>query len=192
MRTSHGTWVSGVLALLLSVLSLAGSAPVRGATDALGVTGAVQVTSNPDPVRAHSSPQVARIPETGELVVVEADVRGDRRCSVHISVDDGRSWFPGGELMVEPFTDCTIGAEWGTYFNAFVDADGTLFVPFAANDPRFFDASDDASALRGARTGSSSRATSSSLAPTMAVARSRRRPSTRRRPATRLWDTPTE
>jgi hypothetical protein len=123
--------------------------PVRAATDELVATNAVQVTSNPDPVRAHSSPQVAHNPETRELVVVEADVRGDRSCSVHISVDGGRSWFPGGEVMVEPFTDCTIGAEWGTYFNVFFDAEGTLYVPFAANDPRLFDSSEDSSELRG-------------------------------------------
>jgi hypothetical protein len=99
-------------------------------------TGAVQVTDNPVPVRAHNSPQLARNPKTGELVVAEVDSFGSRECTVHISVDDGRSWFRGGNPMVKPFTDCSIGAEWGTYFNVFFDRNGVLYVPFAANDPQ--------------------------------------------------------
>ena len=38
------------------------------------VTAAVQVTANPHPTRAHSSPQIVRNPETDELVIVETDV----------------------------------------------------------------------------------------------------------------------
>ena len=138
-----------VLAASFLILSLAlTSGPARAQSDPV-VAGAVQVTSNPDPVRAHSSPQIARNPQTGELVVAEADVRGDRGCAVHLSVDDGRSWTVGGNPMVEPFTDCTIGAEWGTYFNVFFDAEGVLYLPFAANDPRDFDAAEDSSERRG-------------------------------------------
>ena len=37
--------------------------------------------------------------------------------------------------MVKPFTDCSIGAEWGAYFNLFFDRNGVLYLPFAANDP---------------------------------------------------------
>ncbi len=104
-------------------------------------TAAAQVTTNPAPVRAHSVPQMARNPKTGELVIGEVDVRGDRRCRVHISADAGRSWFVGGDPMTAPFTDCSIGAEWGTYLNLFFDDDGTLYVPFAANDPKLFERS---------------------------------------------------
>jgi hypothetical protein len=37
--------------------------------------------------------------------------------------------------MVKPFTDCAIGAEWGTYLKVLFDDKGTLYVAFAANDP---------------------------------------------------------
>lgn len=68
-----------------------------------------------------------RNPKTGELVVVQADVRGDQACTVHISADDGRSWAQGGELMVKPFVDCTIGVEYGGYAAPAFATDGTLY-----------------------------------------------------------------
>jgi DMSO/TMAO reductase YedYZ molybdopterin-dependent catalytic subunit len=55
------------------------------------VTNAVQVTANPDPSRAHSSPQIARNPTNGELAIVETEVRSDRSCRIHISADNGQS-----------------------------------------------------------------------------------------------------
>ena len=130
----------GTLAVALGMLPVAGAQEARQPA----VTAAVQVTANPDPVRAHTSPAIALNPKNGELVVVEADVRGSRKCSVHISTDDGRSWFPGGDPMVEPYTDCTIGAEWGSYFSALFDRNGVLYIPFAANDRKAFESSDRA------------------------------------------------
>jgi len=77
------------------------------------LSGAVQVTANPTPVRAHSSPQIARNPTNGELVLVESDVRGARTCAIHISTDEGRSWSPGGDPMLKPFNDCGFYGEYG-------------------------------------------------------------------------------
>lgn len=85
------------------------------ATDPV-VTNAVQVTENPTPVRNYSSPLIARNPKTGELVTAEVDTRGTRQCTVHISTNDGQTWALGGDLMTKPFTDCSIGAEYGSYF----------------------------------------------------------------------------
>ena len=98
------------------------------------VTAAVQVTANPAPVRAHSSPQIARNPTNGELVVVESDVRGSRRCSIHISADDGRTWAPGGDPMVKPVEDCGFYAEYGPYATLAFDDDGRLYVAFVASE----------------------------------------------------------
>ena len=128
-----GGWGAGWLV----VLALAAVPPASGAERAKEptVTGAVQVTENPSPVRNYSSPLIARNPKTGELVTAEVDTRGTRECTVHISTDNGRSWRPGGNPMVKPFTDCSIGAEWGAYFNLFFDRNGVLYLPFAANDP---------------------------------------------------------
>jgi len=100
------------------------------------VTDAVQVTADPNPVRAHATPLLARNPKNGELVVADVDVRGSRECAVHISSDDGRSWFPGGEIQEKPYTDCSIGAEYGPHVMPFFDRNGVLYVVTTANDPK--------------------------------------------------------
>lgn len=100
------------------------------------ITAAVQVTGNPNPVRAHATPLIARNPKNGELVVAEVDVRGSRECAVHISADDGRSWVQGGAIHVKPFTDCSIGAEYGPHVMPFFDNDGVLYVVSTANNPK--------------------------------------------------------
>lgn len=103
------------------------------------VTGAVQVTRDPAAVRAHTSPQIARNPKTGELVLVEGDVRGTRRCTVHVSADNGQSWSPGGDPLLAPFTDCSFHADWGPYATLAFDNEGLLYMAIEASDPKFFD-----------------------------------------------------
>ena len=131
MSRSHLSRWSG---LVVAGLLLGAGAPAAAAQEQAVVTAAVQVTDNPDPVRAHSSPQLARNPETGELVVVEADVRGTLACNVHISVDDGRSWFPGANPMADAHPICAPGAEYGPYASMAFGADGVLYIAFAAGD----------------------------------------------------------
>src|SRR4051794_18892491 len=127
-------WVA--IATLLA--TVAGGA---GAQEALleepVVTGAVQVTSNLDPGRAHSTPQIARNPVTGELVIAEAEIRTKRTCDIHISVDDGRSWFDGGSPMTKPFTDCSQQATNGPYITLQFTPEGTLFASFFGSDPKY-------------------------------------------------------
>ena len=101
------------------------------------VTAAVQVTTNLDPGRGHSTPQLARNPVTGELVIGEAEVRTKKTCDIHISVDDGRTWFDGGSPMTRPFTDCSLQATNGPYITLQFTPDGTLFAGFFASDPKF-------------------------------------------------------
>lgn len=117
-----------VLLLLLSAAAGAQS-PSRPT-----VTAAVQVTTNPDPGRAHSSPQIAVNPDNGELVIVESDVRGTGECSIHISADDGRSWFRGGDIMMEPYDDCAFYAEYGAYASMAFGGDGVLHIAFVASE----------------------------------------------------------
>ena len=107
-----------------------------GGAESPVVTAAAQVTSNANPVRAHSSPQIARNPKTGELAIAETDIQIGKRCAVHISADDGRSWFPGGDPMMAPFTDCSSIATSGPYFTLEFDSDGVLYMSFQANDPK--------------------------------------------------------
>ena len=122
----------------LTFLVLAAVPPAAGQEQSRrpALTAAVQVTANPSPVRAHATPLLARNPKNGELVAAEVDVRGSRECAVHISADDGRSWFRGGDLHVKPFTDCSIGAEYGPHVMPFFDRNGVLYVVTTANDPK--------------------------------------------------------
>ena len=87
--------------------------------------------------RAHSTPQIARNPLTGELVIAEAEVRTRKTCDIHISVDDGRSWFDGDSPMTKPFTDCSLQATNGPYITLQFTPDGTLFAGFFGSDPKF-------------------------------------------------------
>lgn len=129
--------VKGCVQLLALTVSLAMGVPASAQQRQQPVvTGAVQVTSNPNPVRAHATPLMARNPKTGELVVAEVDVRGSRECAVHISTDDGRSWFRGGDIHIKPFTDCSIGAEYGPHVMPFFDSEGVLNVVTTANNPK--------------------------------------------------------
>lgn len=131
---------SGTVAALLvaSLLAAQGMALGQYERDPV-VTAAVQVTADPSVVRAHTSPQLARNPVTGELVIVEGDIRGSRACAVHLSVDDGRSWAPGGEPLRPPYTDCSYHAEWGPYATMDFDDDGVLYMAIEASDPALFE-----------------------------------------------------
>jgi hypothetical protein len=118
--------------VISAVLAGAGQPVTAQELDQAVVTAAVQVTDNPAPIRAHSSPRLVRNPENGELVIVEADVRGDLECKVHISVDDGRSWFPGGNLMTEADPVCAPGAEYGPLAWPAFGSDGVLYIAYSA------------------------------------------------------------
>jgi hypothetical protein len=141
-RAAPGLSACAVLAAAIAAATVAGPVGAQDPPKRPVVTGAVQVTSNPNNVRAHITPQIARNPKSGELVIAEVDGRGTRECAVHISVDDGRSWFPGGGFMQRPYTDCSIGAEFGPHAIPFFDDEGVLYVAFSANDPARLASSD--------------------------------------------------
>ena len=122
-------------AVAVALMVSASVGPPAGAANEPVVTAATQVTADLNPVRGHSTPQLARNPRTGELVVVESDPRSaSRSCVIHISTDRGRSWFPGGDPMVKPFTDCSFYAEYGPYATLAFGRDGTLYVAFVASE----------------------------------------------------------
>ncbi len=101
------------------------------------VTAAVQVSGNPDPARAYASPQIARNPKTGELVIAATETRTLKTVEVWLSVDDGRSWQPGGDPMTKPWTDSSGDPDANVNHTLAFDKNGTLFLAFQANDPRF-------------------------------------------------------
>jgi len=101
-------------AVLVAAASL--GVPAGAQNDKIVVDTASQVTNNPTPARAHSSPQIARNPKTGELVTIETDVYGRFGVNVHVSSDDGRTWTRGGDPMMKPFTWNSDLAINGPYF----------------------------------------------------------------------------
>jgi hypothetical protein len=133
-RRARPAWL--LLGVALGSLG-AGAGAQENRPDRPVVTGAVQVTANGDPTRAHSTPQIARNPVTGELVIAEAEIRTRKTCDIHISVDDGRSWFDGGSPMTKPFTDCSLQATNGPYITLQFVPDGTLFASFFGSDPKY-------------------------------------------------------
>lgn len=74
-------------------------------------------------------------PTNGDVVIAEGEVRTTRECRFHVSVNEGRTWAPGGDAFVEPFTDCTLQATNGHYVSMQFDADGVLWAAFFASDP---------------------------------------------------------
>lgn len=135
-RFRQAVLVGPVLGALLATLAPGAGAQER-VLDEPAVTGAVQVTTNADPARAHSTPQIARNPVTGELVIGSAEVRTRKTCDIHISADDGRSWFEGGSPMTKPFTDCSLQATNGPYITLQFTPDGTLLASFFGSDPKY-------------------------------------------------------
>ena len=133
-RRARRAW----LALATMVAALTSGADAQEALlEEPVVTAAVQVTQNIDPGRAHSTPQIARNPVTGELVIGSAEVRTKKTCDIHVSVDDGRTWFEGGSPMTKPFTDCSLNATNGPYITLQFTPDGTLFASFFGSDPKY-------------------------------------------------------
>ncbi|MDP1805776.1 MAG: hypothetical protein Q8K72_11455, partial [Acidimicrobiales bacterium] len=65
----------GAAASALAFLALTSSAAAQSDPRDPVVTGAVQVTANPMPVRSHTSPSIAVNPKNGRLALVESDVR---------------------------------------------------------------------------------------------------------------------
>lgn len=136
--------VLGTLAVVLTLLTSPAAQAQKGRKPV--VNAAVQVTSNPALVRAHSSPQMAVNPKNGELVIVETDVQGTRKdrdpngtrgCNVHISADQGRSWFRGGDPMMKPYTECSRVVINGPYATVGFDKKGVLYLAMAASDPKY-------------------------------------------------------
>lgn len=131
-----GVAVGVALAVTAAVTGALGPARAVGQARPV-VTAAVQVTTNPDPARAYASPQIIRNHKTGELVIATTESRTLKTIEVFISTDDGRSWFPGGDPLLEPWTDSSGDPEANVNHTFAVDPDGVIYLAFQANDPQF-------------------------------------------------------
>lgn len=122
------------------MFAVAGMQPVPAAEEreiTPHVTAAVQVSTNPDPARGHSTPLITRNPKTGVLVIADCEARTKRTIDVYRSFDDGRSWLPGGSPMTRPWTDACGNPDSNISHSMLYDDDGVLYVGFHASDPKF-------------------------------------------------------
>ena len=128
-------------ALGASIVIAASTVPATSAAEDKAinpaVTAAVQVSNNPDPARGHSTPLITRNPKTGVLVIADCEARTKRTLDVYRSVDDGRSWAPGGSPMTAPWTDACGNPDSNISHSMLYDNDGVLYVGFHASDPKF-------------------------------------------------------
>ena len=138
VRPGRWSWAAlGAAVTVMVTLTVSG----RPATPAVenpvaAVTAAVQVSTNPDPTRAHSTPQIARSSRTGVLVIADSEARTRRTVDVYRSTDDGRSWAPGGDPMLEPWTDASGNADSNVDHTMAYDRNGVLYLAFQASDPK--------------------------------------------------------
>ncbi|MGI8806482.1 MAG: sialidase family protein [Acidimicrobiales bacterium] len=136
MRRTRRSW--GALAAAL-VMAATAAPPTWSAEKELNpwVSAAVQVSVNPDPARGHSTPLITRNPKTGVLVIADCDARTKRTIDVYRSLDDGRSWAPGGSPMTRPWTDACGNPDSNISHSMLYDKNGVLYVGFHASDPQF-------------------------------------------------------
>jgi hypothetical protein len=123
-----------------SMVALTGVQPVPAAQEeeiTPAVTAAVQVSTNPDPARGHSTPLITRNPKNGVLVIADCEARTKRTIDVYRSFDDGRSWAPAGSPMTRPWTDACGNPDSNISHSMMYDDDGVLYIGFHASDPRF-------------------------------------------------------
>ena len=138
MRHRGRTWLA---VAAVSMFAVAGAQPAPAAEEDRKinphVTAAVQVSTNPDPARGHSTPLITRSPKTGVLVIADCEARTKRTIDVYRSFDDGRSWSPGGSPMTTPWTDACGNPDSNISHSMVYDDEGVLYVGFHASDPKF-------------------------------------------------------
>lgn len=136
MRPSLRARTAVAAGMIVATALVPGSSGAQG-TDEPFVTGAVQVSNDPNPTRGYSTPQIARNPTNGVLTIADCDARNNKTLSVYRSVNEGRSWDAAGDAMVEPWVDVCGNPDSNVNHTMTYDKDGVLYIAFQANDPRF-------------------------------------------------------
>ncbi|MGH9280391.1 MAG: sialidase family protein [Acidimicrobiales bacterium] len=127
-------WLVAAAAGMLAV-----STGVAGAAKEINpvVTSAVQVSTDPNPTRGYSTPQIALNPDSGVLVIADCDARNTKILTVYRANDDGRSWALVGDPMLKPWTDVCGNPDSNIDHTMTYDKNGVLYIAWQANDPRF-------------------------------------------------------
>jgi hypothetical protein len=138
MRRKGRIWLAVTAAFLFAGV---GAQPAPAAEEKKidpHITAAVQVSTNADPARGHSTPLISRNPKTGVLVIADCEARTKKTVDVYRSLDDGRSWAPGGSPMTKPWTDACGNPDSNIDHTIVHDKNGVMYLAFQASDPKFF------------------------------------------------------
>jgi len=101
------------------------------------VTAAVQVSADPNPSRGYSTPQIARNPENGTLIIADCDARNTKLLTVYRSINEGRSWERAGDPALKPWTESCGVPDSNINHTLTYDKNGVLYLAFNSMDPRF-------------------------------------------------------
>jgi hypothetical protein len=136
MQPSLRLWTAITAGMLVASAAAPAPSEAKTSRDPV-VTAAVQVSNDPNPTRAYSTPQIARNPKNGTLVIADCDARNKKTVTVYRSRDDGRSWQPAGDPMQKPWVDACGNPDSNVDHTMTYDKNGVLYIAFQANDPRF-------------------------------------------------------
>jgi len=96
--------------------------------------GAVQVTTNPAPVRAHATPAVAVDPGNPAVVAIAEGEARSGRCSLHVSTDAGLRWREATSPQPAEWAICVRNTQ-GPIADLAFDRSGTLYYAFTGWKP---------------------------------------------------------
>lgn len=124
-RSRLATAVVAGMALSLPMAAVAQEQPgQRGPV----IEAARQVTTSPNPVRLHSTPQIAVHPDDPSTAVIAVGDARNGGCALHVTRDGGLSWAVTAEnLLPEGYQFC-IHNNFGPYITPAFASDGTLYV----------------------------------------------------------------
>lgn len=108
-----------------------------------------QITTDPNPARAHALPQIAVHPTEPSVAAVAVGDARNGGCALHVTTDGGRSWGIAIDDMLPDDTDFCVGTNPGSYLDLEFASDGTLYVAFfAAPDELRAEGADEGVLLR--------------------------------------------
>ena len=124
---------------LAAVSGFLGPGPAAWAADLPTVDAAVQVTTDPAPVRGHSTPAIAVSPQHASVIALAEGDAYTGKCSVQISTDAGLSWHRATDPEVPPGWPGCMFAVTGRIADVAFGPDGTLFYAFVGFNPATYE-----------------------------------------------------
>ncbi|MDQ3640820.1 MAG: glycoside hydrolase [Actinomycetota bacterium] len=110
--------------LVAAFVTPAGAQQPRGPV----VTPNVQVTTDVNPGRIHTEPQMLVHPDDPNILVIPEVEFNSSTCQVHVSLDRGRTWAKSPANAMPPGYKACVRPNFGSFFAAKFGVDGTLYL----------------------------------------------------------------